>query len=226
MSAIIYRRDAIGWYAATVPACPPPPKGRHWYECPVCKTTRPVRASDAKRSIKNESENGRNWRCQNCHNARVAHLGAEATLKRHGIETLVWHIQNRQCQNPSKPEQAFIEALTANGFTPLMGCDYAHDSQPYPMSTQYVREYWFTCWQTGKNYLVDFWFQFGNHTIAVEINGTYVHQFHTARDAAKAKALQNAGVDLLVFSDADVANGIAEKQFLKEWNALRQRIYN
>ena len=216
----VYRRDILGWYPTTAPAAPKPPAGKRWYECPVCHVVRAVRPVDARKSICAELTYDRIWCCASCHSIRIAPLGARETIKRHGVEMLVWQVQYNLCHNPSKPEKVFMETLSGIGLTAILGCDFKHNSQPCPASNQYVREYWFRCQHSNKNYLVDFWFESNGRVVAVEIDGVYVHTRHTERDAAKAIALELAGVTVIRLTDAEVLHGTAQRKFIEMWKTI------
>lgn len=128
--------------------------------------------------------------CQHCHLTAIAPLGWQATKAKYGEKTVVHHLQTYLLRNPSSLE--IIVSCWLNN-----------------LSIQYEREVWIESrTKTGtKVYLVDFVFSINGVKFYLEINGTYVHQFHAERDAAKQKLLKGRGYPVLVWDDHTIKSG-------------------
>lgn len=117
----------------------------------------------------------RSSECGRCHNKRIAPLGYKATVEKYGEKFAVEHIQQKLLANPSDLEVIVAEWLTRLG-------------------VRFEREVWFETKLNGKRkvYLIDFVLSIRGQIVPLEVQGTYVHQFHAERDAHKLATLRRA----------------------------------
>lgn len=148
--------------------------------CPDCGEVRFLRPVDAKK-VK---------RCRRCHLKSIAPLGWAATKAKYGEKIAVKHVQAYRLANPSSLEQKVTDTLDNLG-------------------VYYEREYWLQS-TSGSVYLVDFVVFQSGQDIAIEVNGEYVHQFHTERDRRKRSLLRRRGYAVVELGDAQVNNGLAQ----------------
>lgn len=130
------------------------------------------------------SDAARAKQCRRCHLTEIAPLGYAATAARYGEKFAVAHQRTYRLENPSDLEIQMMAVLDELALT-------------------YERE---VLVEMGDHcYLIDFvldgWF-------AIEVNGSWAHQFHQERDDRKVKALTRAGYRVLVVNERDLSNGI------------------
>ena len=146
--------------------------------CPECGSERWISAARAKK----------NTHCKKCHNKAIARKGYEATLNKHGLKFAVRFLRDYLLEHPSSLEVQVAAMLDGLGVS-------------------YEREYHFepgTVRTAGKSYLVDFAIYCRGTLRFIEVNGFYVHQFHTERDSLKIQSIDEAGIPVLVLNEADV----------------------
>ena len=113
---------------------------------------------------------GRVKQCRHCHLTQIAPLGYAATRAKHGENFAVRFVRDYRLANPSSLEEIVSNWLDCQGM-------------------YFEREYWFEV--SDEVYLVDFVLP---GYIAIEVQGTCVHQFHTERDRRKQALLREAGL--------------------------------
>ena len=126
--------------------------------------------------------------CKACHNRRIAPLGYAAMCKKYGEKWAVRHVQRSLLANPSDLEKLVGAALDTLGVS-------------------YEREHFLKTKTSGRKaraYLVDFMVSGSAGLVAIEINGDYVHQFHSSRDKRKMSLLKRRGIPVIVLTDKDI----------------------
>ncbi len=138
----------------------------------ACGNVRWLTKSDAKRA----------GDCFQCSQRKKAKLGYKATVAKWGYDSALIHVQAYLLDNPSKGEQAIIQALARSGH-------------------QFEREVIFARDENHKA-LLDF-VVYGRYVI--EFNGG-CHINHRERDLYKFNAIRSAGYQLLVLEDHDLGD--------------------
>ena len=125
--------------------------------------------------------------CRRCHLTQIASKGYAATQAKYGQKFAVRFVRDYRLANPSSLEQVVMNWLDCQRVC-------------------YEREFWLE--MTDQVYLVDFIIG----CVAVEVNGTWAHQFHVDRDRRKLAALRDCGFAVVALSEADVLTGAFVRQ--------------
>ncbi len=141
----------------------------------VCGSVRYLRPSDAKKTKL----------CRKCQQKSIARKGYDRVQELYGNKSAIKHLRNRLLQKPSDLELKVMQTLDSLGVA-------------------YEREHWLQPEPDGRVFLIDFAIKQGNTTAFIEINGAYVHQYHTERDRVKVETIEAGGYPLLVLGDTDV----------------------
>jgi very-short-patch-repair endonuclease len=131
-------------------------------------------------------------RCQRCHMRRIAAKGWAKTALLYGTKFAVEKRRAWALRNPSSLEQRVMRALNTLGVS-------------------YEREYWLEDQDTGKVVLVDF---LVGGAAAIEVDGTWAHQFHAERDAWRQALITSAGYPLLVLDESTVKDPEQLRRYL------------
>lgn len=144
--------------------------------CPICRT---------KRWITDRHKSRRNRPCKRCHNKSIARKGYEATVSKYGIKFAIKPLRGYLLKHPSNLEVRVAQTLEG------LGIGYEREFHLEPEALEYA----------GKTYLIDFAINVRGITHFIEVNGSYVHQFHELRDSQKMKCIEAAGFRVLVLDD-------------------------
>lgn len=131
--------------------------------------------------------------------AEIGREGFKACAQKYGAGFLIERVRAHLLKDPSKPEQVVLEVLSHLGIN-----DFERE---YHLKTKGSKP---------RNYLVDFMIWNGVDFVAVEINGTYVHQFHAKRDARKLRLLKRRNYRVLVYTDEQVFSPEFPEQFARD----------
>jgi very-short-patch-repair endonuclease len=156
-------------------------------ECPRCGNTRWLKKADAEKAIETEAP------CLRCSLSEKGKRGWATTVSRHGILVAIKAQQKYRLAHPSCLEGEVIHLLEQNQI-------------PYKREVLVEGQY--------RNFLVDFVIPLSNQNLAIEVNGNYVHSFHTLRDAEKVKNLQHEGFKVLVITEDEIKAKLAEAKIL------------
>lgn len=114
--------------------------------------------------------------CQKCHASIAGKQGYKATVRKKGKDFAIECVREYRLGNPSSLELEVMKRLDSAGI-------------------RYEREVLLNT--DGRHYLIDFVIE---GSIALEVQGTWAHQFHAERDYNKAGAIIRAGytyIDLI-----------------------------
>lgn len=141
----------------------------------ACGSVRWLTVQDAKRVTK----------CKRCHNQSIARKGYDKVVELYGNKAGVKHVRQHLLDNPSSLEKILTQTLTDLGVS-------------------YEREFWLQEYDNSRVFLIDFAVRINGKLRFIEVNGNYVHSYHTERDALKVDTIARLGYPLLVLGDEDV----------------------
>lgn len=124
--------------------------------------------------------------CKRCHNRSIARKGYDKVQELYGSKSAIKHLREHLIATPSALERRVMQTLDDLGVA-------------------YEREHWLQESEDSRVFLIDFAIHTGGATTRfIEINGAWVHQYHTERDRIKVETIKAGGYPLLVLEDTDV----------------------